>query len=114
MPKKPTNVKIQVGFPWGTRVCPGRGQRGNDEMWFLIDPDNEKPDDWNYWIIMDCPDNVRPWKLREIIPYWGLYGPPSGLIARIGEPLPGMAYNPPPPPDNPPYQSRARSSWEGY
>jgi len=44
----PTTVKIEVAFPWGTRFCPGGGQRGNDEMWFLIDPENEKPDDWNY------------------------------------------------------------------
>ena len=74
-----------------------------------MDPDEEKSDDWNYWVVILCPD-VGPWWIRKVIPHWGLYRPP-GPVCHIGEPLPDAAYQPPPPPDNPPYQP-ASSSWE--
>ena len=85
-----TNAIIaNCGFslPTGTRVLPGTGQAGA-ELWALVHPGEEKPDDWNYWIIMDQPDNVRPWKLREIVRHWGRYLPPAGMVFYVDEPLP--------------------------
>ena len=85
-----TNATITnygFSFPTGTRVAAGTGQ-DDDELWVLVNPGEEKPNDWNYWIIMDCPDNVRPWKLREIFRHWGRYSPPPEMVCYIGEPLP--------------------------
>ena len=85
-----TNATIAncgFSFPPGTRVIPGTGQ-DDDELWVLLNPDEEKPDGWNYWMIMDCPDNVRPWKLREIFRHWGRYSPHPEMVIYIGEPLP--------------------------
>ena len=105
---------LQFAFPPGTRACPGEGELVHSEMWFLLNPDQGKPDDWNTWIVMDTPDNVRQWKPRKIVPIWGRYVPPSGLVCYIGGRMPDVAYNPPRPPDSPPYQSRSSSSWQGY
>ena len=84
-----TNATLETygfSFPTGTRVVQGTGE--DDELWVLVNPGEEKPDDWNYWIIMDQPDNVRPWKLREIVRHWGRYLPPAGMVFYVDEPLP--------------------------
>jgi len=111
----PAKATLQFGFPHGTRVCPGEGELVDSEMWFLLNPDQERQDAWNTWIVMDIRnDSARQWQPKKVVPIWGRYVPPSGLVCYIGERMPDVAYNPPRPPDSPPYQSRSSSSWQGY
>ena len=96
------------GFPPGTRLTPGEY---DDELFVLLNPNDEKQDDWNYWFVISCPD-IGPWWICRIEKHWGRFPQgPYGTEARIGEPLPNMPYQPPPPPANPPYQP-ASSSWD--
>ena len=88
------------GFPPGTRLTPGEGVHQHDEMYLLLNPNDEKQDDWNYWFVISCPD-IGPWWICRIVSHWGRYRPP-GPVAYIGEPLPDMPYQPPPPPEYPP------------
>ena len=116
-------------FPPGTRVTAGGQAHECDELWLLMDPEEEKENDWNYWVVIECP-NEGPWWIRRVMPHWGQYRP-KGPICHIGQPFPDQAYevppsfaldppyqaynvppSPTPPPDEPPYQSRASSSWE--
>ena len=113
----PAKATLQFGFPRGTRVCPGEGELVHSEMWFLVNPDQERQDDWNTWIVMDIrDDSARQWQPKKVVPIWGRYEPLSGLVGYIGERMPDAAYNPvvPPPGLAPPYQSRSSSSWQGY
>ena len=118
----PMRLSIQLGLPDGTLVCPGIGERRHIEYWLLIYPEEQRQDDWNYWIVIECLQPSCKWEVTRIVPWWSRYGwwwdtepgarrggVSDGNVLNLGEPLPDVSD---PPPDNPPYPP-ASSSWEG-
>ena len=112
-------TSIQLRFPRGTLVCPGIGERRGNEHWLLLHPEEQKQDDWNYWIVIE---NLQPpcrWEIVRVVPWWSRYGwhwdtePGArrggvleGNRIHLGEPYPAVED---PPPSNPPYTPASSS-----
>ena len=121
MESGPMTMSIQLGLPRGTLVCPGLGEQRGIEYWMLLYPDEQRQDDWNYWIVIEClPPDCR-WEITRVVPWWSRYGwwwdtepgarrgaVSDGNKIHLGEPLPDVSDPPPYPPPYPP----ASSSWE--
>ena len=117
----PTIKKIKLGFPTGALVCPGVGPQRGFEHWILLHPEEQRQDDWNYWIVIECLQPDSRWEIVRVVPWWSRYGwhwdtePGArrggvleGNEIHLGEPFPAVSEPPPPTPPYPP----ASSSWK--
>ena len=100
----PIRLSIQLGFPRGTLVCPGVGERREIEYWMLLYLGEQRQDDWNYWIVIECLQPQCKWEVTRIVPWWSRYGwhwdtepgarrgaVSDGNVLHLGEPLPDVS-----------------------
>ena len=70
-------------FPPGTRVTAGGQAHQCDELWLLMDPEEEKENDWNYWVVMSWATSGQ-WEISRVVPHWGRYEAVE-VASRIGD-----------------------------
>ena len=70
----PSLRALQCAFPRGTLIVPGKGVHREVEMWLLPRPDEQKRNDWNYWIGMIRVLPEDRWEISVVVPWWGRYG----------------------------------------